>query len=125
MKIESFGVVDEVQDPADLDAVLMRRCDPDVNEFWLSHQDPFPAMSILVKGDLASLHYFAGEGEPGFRSIGTISKQDCVTLFCTESPKHIEPVLNKFVVSFTVALAAAKEFLRSRSLPRSVDWMEL
>jgi hypothetical protein len=125
MKIEDFDGMHEARDAAELEVVLMKRFGPGVNEFWLSHNDRFPAMSIWVRNDLATLHFFEKERDPGYRSIGTLAEEDGTTIFHTESVKHKESVPNRFVVPYALALAAAKEFFSSKQLPASIEWMRL
>ena len=125
MKVDDLAGVQEVCVASELSAALMRRHGPSVNEFWLSHENKYPAMTIWVKDVVATLHYFPREGHPGFRSLGDVAQAEQETVFCTESVWHTESVSNKFVVPFVVAMAAALEFLLSKELPRSVNWMEL
>jgi hypothetical protein len=125
MKFEDFDGMGEVRDAGELEAALAKRFGAGVNEFWLSHNDRFPALSIWVKDDLATAHFFDKERDPGFRSVGTVAGAGGSTLFCTESIKHTESVPNRFVIPYALALAAAKEFLFDKRLPASIEWMRL
>ncbi len=129
MNIVDFkGLVYEAADRDQLEAVLMRRHGNGVNEFWLSHgNDRYPAVALLVKGDLAALHYFPTEGHPGFTSAGNVAGLESgeITTFWISAGGETIGVLNDAVMPFSVALAAAAEFLISIELPRSVEWFEL
>ena len=58
MIVEEFNRPHLVNNLTELEAILNRRQPGNVNAFWLSTQSGgFPALSILVKGDLAVLHY--------------------------------------------------------------------
>jgi hypothetical protein len=128
MKVEDFKVSGEVADAGELAIVLARRHGNGVNEFWLSHgNDRYPAISLLVKGDLAALHYLRNETGAGFRSAGNLANlaAGATTTFWISAGGETIDVLNDAVMPFSVALAAAQEFLISRELPRSVEWFEL
>jgi hypothetical protein len=128
MKVEDFYVIGEVADAGELAIVLKRRHGNDANEFWLSHgNDRYPAISLLVNGDLAALHYFPKEGHPGFRSAGNVAglKPEEMTTFWISAGGETIDVLNDAVMPFAVALAAAMQFLTSDELPQSVEWFEL
>jgi len=122
------GVTDEVADAAHLENVLERRYEGSVNEFWL--YDPgegYPLLGIVVKGSLASLDYFPREGHPGFRSLGNVVglERGGVTTFLIGGGKESLDLLNETVVPFSAAVAAAKDFLASRELPKCIQWCEL
>jgi hypothetical protein len=126
MKVDDFGGVNEVHNSCELMAVLKKTYGPGANEFWLYHDGKYPALTIWVKDNLATLHYFPGN-HPGFRSVGNMAEleKDGVTIFYTESTLHKESAPNRFVVSLDAAVKAAMEFLLSKELPRSMEWFEL
>ena len=125
MNLEDFSGMHEIRDTAELELALMKKFGEGVNEFWLSDSDRFPALSIWVNGDLATLHFFEREREPGFRSLGSVAARDGTTEFCTESVRHQESVPNRFVIPFALAVAAAKEFFCEKQMPPSADWLRL
>ena len=107
--------------------MLLKRAGDKVNEFWISFAQKHPALSILVKNYLATLHFFPNETNPGLRSIGPLARLDpySVTHFCTESVHHAEVVANRFVIPFAAALRAAEEFLAQKTLPTQIEWLQL
>ncbi|SRR6266481_2799702 len=127
MKVQDFEGAAEVTSEDELKRFLSRRFGEGVNEFWLSHEKNNPALSIMVNGQLATMHYFTKERHPGFRSIGKVEglERGGMSTFFTQTPHQKQPVLNDAVVPFSVALRAACEFLHSKQLPGSLEWLEL
>ena len=83
-------------------------------------------ISILVKRELAYLHYFPREGHPGFSSVGNLKgMKSGETSFCFDGQMEGLEVENGALVPFSTALRAAHEFANSESLPKSVEWFEL
>jgi hypothetical protein len=83
-------------------------------------------MSLLVKGDLAYVHYFPKPSHPGFRSLGSIvqpAKE--MTIFYLDNLQQEQPVLNNAIIPFHAALDAAKEFFQTKVLPKCIPWVEL
>jgi Immunity protein Imm1 len=128
MRIEDFTMTDHATEYANIEVALMRRNQSGFNEFWLSHgDDKYPAISVLVSGDLASLHYFPREGHPGLSSVGKVQglKSDGSTKFFINDGTEELEVSNDSIVPFSLALKAAHEFAISNSAPRSIQWFEL
>lgn len=126
MTVEDFEESREVHNEAELVSFLMRRYGTGVNSFWL-FQDKFPAISMLVKGDEASLTYFPKEGHPGFRSVGHLKglKSGESTTFFLDSIHQEQPMINDSILPFSAALQVAKEFLNANKLPTTIKWFEL
>jgi hypothetical protein len=127
MRVQDFTTTTEVNNAADLVAALARRSSQNANEFWLSTGNKkYPAMTILAKGDLATLSYLTSDQEPGFRSVGNINSLDpngFTTFFINKTEEH--EVLNDAVLPFAQAVEAALEFMRSGAMPSSLEWFEL
>lgn len=87
----------------------------------------FPSLSILVRTGLAVLHFFPEEFDPGYISLGSLPQLDPsgTTFFSLELGGHEQELGNRHVVSKDVAVAAAKEFICSRELPKCLDWFRL
>ena len=127
MKVEDFTTVSYAKNEHEFEIALRRRYGNEIKEFWLSHEDDnHPAISILVNGDLASLHYFPAEHESGFRSVGKIEslKPGEMSIFFVSKTEEIY-VINDSVVLFSAALTVAKEFFNFKKLPASIEWFEL
>lgn len=95
------------------------------NSFWLTHDARFPALSILVRNNFASIWYSASEDSPGFNSIGTVAnlKAGNDTMFYFRGGP--QPVTNESIITFAEALKVAEEFLHSQELPKSIKWLQL
>lgn len=128
MRAQDFKAVHEVRNIEELERILATRYENGLNGFWLSHGlEKYPVISLLVKDDLATLHYFPKEGDPGLRSVGNDARRAAeeFTTFALDDVRQKQWVLNEAVVSFPRALEAAKEFLVSEQLPRSIEWLQL
>lgn len=127
LRVEDFYDDCDVTSAVELESALQKRYGS-ANSFWLSHdREKYPSISLLVKGDLATVTYFPHDDHPGFTSVGNIEglDPDGVTVFYLDSPTQEQEVLNASVVPFSTALEVAKEFFRSKELPRAIKWFEL
>jgi len=127
MKIEDFKSATDSANNEEIEKALAKRYGNGVNEFWLSHADSrYPAMSILVKGDIAALNYFPEDQHPGMTSVGKGSwEPDGTTIFYINSEEEKQEIPNGMIVPFSLALEAAKEFAANREPPRCIEWFSL
>ena len=129
MKVADINGVEQVNNVDDLQTVLARRCETGFNSFWLSHGDEeYPALSLMVKGELAALSYIPKEFDAGFSSVGTLPHLNAGETTTFSISKHRADdvdVSNDAELPFSVALQAAKDFFHSRDLPQSVEWLRL
>ena len=129
MKVLDFHSTTEARDLGELEAILSRRHGEGVNAFWLSHgTEEYPSLSILVKNDLAVLHYLPIEHDAGHRSVGNLpglKPGETTTFAMSENRADDVDELNEAVVPFSAVIEAAKEFFRSQQLPQSVQWVRL
>jgi hypothetical protein len=129
MKVIDFDGVHEASTDGDLETILKRRHGIGVNSFWLSHgTDTYPTLSLLVRGDLATLTFMPRENDAGFSSVGKmpeLKSSETTTFAISYNRADDVVVLNDAVLPFPVALQAAKEFFFSKDLPRSVEWQKL
>ena len=66
MRVQDFTKIVEVIDANQLGSVLMERYENDCNCFWLSHESQgYPVLVIIVKGELASLHFLRSSAHEG------------------------------------------------------------
>ena len=98
-------------------------------EFWLaSEAGHLPALAIRLSGQLADVHYFPGDGHPGFRLLGDLDLPiGGTTLFVYEGcdPFSGESVPNEFVTSASRALSIAGDFFETSQKPEPGSWFEL
>jgi hypothetical protein len=129
MRVIDFEGVHEAASVEELDTILNRKHGGGLNSFWLSQgSNTYPTLSLLVKGDLATINYIPKEHDAGFRSVGNVRglNLEGTTTFAMSNDRADDVVvLNDAVLSFAAALKAAKEFFSSKDLPRSVQWMQL
>jgi hypothetical protein len=128
MRIEDYESVCDVTKPAEVETALSKRHGAGRNAFWLSHGSMrFPALCILVNGDLSYVLYFSKEGHPGFASVGNLPglrPGEDSDFFAQNSDEPIG-VMNETVVPFWEALKAAQEFANSATMPKSIRWDSL
>jgi len=128
LRVEDFDGLHEANSVNALEKILLKRYNEEANSFWLSHEDKrHPALTLLVKGNLAGLHYFPEESHPGFVPAGNIAglKSGEMTVFCMDKGGEEIQVVNDAIVPFSSALVVAKEFFSSQALPKSIRWTEL
>jgi hypothetical protein len=133
MKISDFDFVDltsvrDVTTRLEIDAALSKRDDAGMNSFWLSHGiQEFPAINIMVNGELAYVHYFPEERHPGYASVGNLSHlpRGGITNFFHDPGSEPFDILNEAVVPFSEALKVAQEFAVSKDLPKCISWNSL
>jgi len=127
MKIEDFKGASDSTNHEGIEKALAKRYGNGVNEFWLSHVDSrYPAMSILVKGDIAALNYFPEDQHPGMTSVGKGNLEpDGTTIFYINNEEEKQEIPNGMIVPFSLALEAAKEFAANSEPPRCIEWFSL
>jgi hypothetical protein len=117
----------DVTAPADIEAALRKRHGAGINSFWLGYEaGGFPALNILVKGNLAHVHYFPNEDHPGFASVAKlpVPRPDELRVFFINPTEEID-ILNGEVIPFSDALKAAQEFAVSATMPKCIRWNSL
>jgi len=78
MKVTDFDIARiesaiDVTTRLEIESALSKRDDAGMNSFWLSHgTEEFPAINIMVNGDLAYVHYFPADRHPGYASVGNL-----------------------------------------------------
>jgi hypothetical protein len=128
MFVQDFDSTHNVENPADIEAVLSRRHRTGVNSFWLGQRaGGFPAINIMVNGNLAYVHYFPKEDHPGFASVGGSLglNPEGDTIFFHDNTEETCPIMNDAVVPFSDALKAAQEFAVSNARPKCLQWDSL
>jgi len=126
-KVLHFGGMVECNTIEILDSILNVRYGRNVNEFWISGEREIPCLAMLVNGNYANLTFFPEDGHPGFQSAAkdTNLKLDDVTIFCTNTPYEEIEIKNDAVVTFAIALNAAREYYTTKEMPSCIEWVEM
>ncbi len=93
----------------------------DVSVFVTSGKWECPYMNLLIQGNRAYVHYFSAGDVAGFQSIGESESDEIVTI----NSGHEYYVPEYTLVSLDSALNAAKEFIQTKTLPKSIEWHEM
>ncbi len=127
MKIEHFGGLIECNEIKEFESILNLRYGKEVNEFWIYGQDRYPCLSIMVNGEYAYMHFFPEHKQPGFQPIGmnTDLPEGEISIFYTNTVDEEIEIINDFVIPFSTAVTAAKEFFTTLEIPKCVEWFEL
>jgi hypothetical protein len=128
LQVEDFGGLHEASSVSALESILMKRYKGEFNSFWLSHRGARnPSLALLVRGDLANLHYFPHQSHPGLVPTGNVAglSDGEMTVFHMDMGGEEVQVVNDAIIPFSSAVAAAKEFFASDTLPKSINWTEL
>lgn len=93
------------------------------DDIWLSGNDEYPCLSILVNDKYACIHYFLNDQGDMWQSVGYgdmniefMSNNDYSTL--AHMPANA-------VVSLETALECARQFYEIGNQPNSIEWREL
>lgn len=127
--IIDLDMTQELKDIFELEAFLRRRNHENLNAFKLHHGNVlFPMLDILVKGELAALHYFVEGDDAGYCSTGNkvgLNLAESTSFSISENHGDDVEVLNDAILPFADAVTAAKEFFFFKGLPESIQWLKL
>ena len=127
MRIQDCDTIWDVANPAEIEAALRTRHGVGRHAFRLSHGPKrFPAINIMVIGELAYVHYFPVRRNPGFASTGSVPglKSGEETVCFPDDTNQPLGIVNEAVVRFSDALKAAQEFAISAAMPNCIQWSE-
>ena len=112
MWVEDFEGGLDITTPHALEAALTKRYGDGRNSFWLARQaGKFPAINIMVRGELAYVHYFPVERHAGFASVAKVPgpRPDGTSIFFLYPTEKVWAP-NRALIPFSEALKAAQEF---------------
>ncbi len=128
MIVADLAGTHDVSEVSELESILSKRFDGK-NSFWMAHDSNLcPTLTLVVKGDIASLWYVPKERNAGCNSVGTMPGLDpngSTTFSISDHTADDIEVLNQFLIPFSKALTAATEFFVTKERPQSVEWFEL
>jgi hypothetical protein len=127
MRIEDFDSEHNAASPRDIAAALSKRDGRGINSFWLYHgAEKYPTINIMVKGDLAYVHYFLKHRHPGYASVAKVlgPRPNETSIFFLYPTEKVW-VRNDALVPFSDALKVAQEFATSTEMPKCIQWNSL
>ena len=122
VRVRTFDQEARPQTIAELRIVMSFRKE-NFASFWLSAGEG-PSLAVLVKDDIACVHYFPSKEHPGFHSVGLKADWETMVSFVADNYEAIDVPL-AMVVPWNAALLAAEEFFQSSVTPTSIKWSEL
>ncbi len=91
-----------------------------VDEFWISHEDAYPCLSLLTNGEYANLNYYLNETGNMWQSLGDLDKEITFLAAGIEWPAPADTV-----IPFETAIGCVEEFCHTLSRPTGIEWQEL
>lgn len=130
MYIEDFHGPEYCYDKEQLTVVMQKRNKQGYNEFWIciNEEQTYPCIVVLVYKNLAYLHYFEEEGEPGWSSVAEqINEPDeeGMTKFYTNSGTEEVMIEDRAIVTVDKAVEVVFEFSITKKRPNCMEWEEL
>lgn len=122
IEVAHFGGTTRVTDPASLDSLLRERHADGLNEFWISGEEKFPVLVVSVRDQIAAVHFFPEDRNPGFQSRGDRAPGGVVSL---QTIGEEIQVTSDAIVPFEDARRATHEFVDTLMLPTTIRWFEL
>jgi hypothetical protein len=109
----------------DLAGALARRINGS-NHFLLSGVGAnYPLLDVLVRDDLAMVHYFASEGAAGSQSVSTRDDLPEEVEFPENMTGEPVPMPASVVIDARTAIRCIEQFAETLSRPTLIDWVEL
>lgn len=126
MIVYDFTGKEECNNLNDLLNVLKQRSKGNSNEFELRTEHEYPYLTILVKGDLACVHYFEDEDDCGHYAYTDDNevKEDYI-VFNMGSENSETEISKDLVISVEQAYNVAVDFYEKQEMSNKVNWFEL
>lgn len=94
---------------------------PQGDELWLSsNENPYPCLSLLVKGNYACVHYFSNDEGDVWQSCGDFDEE---VTFLAGSEAWTAP--EYVIVTLEKAIQCVEEFWESSERPQVIEWEAL
>ena len=103
--------------PHEASEILKIRYEGSTNEYWISFEDEYPCLAVMVKEGFGSVTYFA-ESDIFYQCCGEKTADDIVKFDSAELDSG-------YTVSDRLALKAAEEFINTGKRPYCVKWEKL
>ncbi|HEX9063133.1 MAG TPA: Imm1 family immunity protein [Clostridia bacterium] len=96
---------------------IIKRCSRNpFDDIWISGEEEYPSLAILVNEDLACVHYFTLDGDD-YQSAGN-EESDGTTEF--NAGGQITEMPNYTVVPLSLAIECAKQFFKFQDRPSCI-----
>ncbi|MES2951453.1 MAG: hypothetical protein V4858_23220 [Pseudomonadota bacterium] len=122
MLVRIFDCETQPETLTDLRGVLSAR-NGSVASFWLVDSEG-PCLAVMVKNEVACVHYFPNREHPGFYSVGPTEDWENHVSFVADNHEST-PVPVAMVIPWAKAETAAEEFFQAKGKPVSLEWREL
>jgi hypothetical protein len=114
-----------VSTPDELAAVLAHRR-RGANHFLISSPDAdYPQLDVIVRDDVALLHYFPAEGLAGDQSRSDLPGAPELVEFPENLTGEVIQVPGSAVVDAATAIRCVEEFAERLARPTLIGWLEL
>lgn len=126
MIVYEFNGKEECKNLSELLNVLKYRSKGNSNEFELRTELEYPFLTMLVKDDLACVHYFKDEDDCGHYACTDDNgiKEDYV-VFNMGSENSETEISKDLVISVEQAYVAAIDFYETHEMTNKMKWFEL
>ena len=91
-----------------------------LDDIWISGEEEYPCLSVLVNGKFACAHYFLNDQGDMFQSIG-YGNEDVI--FETNGEKTDMPACA--IIPLDLAIECAKQFFETNKQPMCIEWRDL
>ncbi len=120
MKIANCNGDFECNTRKELENFIMKSSLNKFDEIWLSENDDYPCLVILLNGDYACVHYFLNDQGDMWQSVGYGDKD---ISFVINGDRTDMPA--DCIISLDKAIECAKQFYDTFDKPSCIEWEEL
>jgi hypothetical protein len=126
MVVYSFNGKEECKNINELLNVLKQRSKGNSNDFELRTDQEYPFLTILVKDELACVHFFLNEEDCGHYAYtdNKVLNEDYI-IFNIGSENSETKISKDLVISVEQAYIIAKDFYEKLEMSKKVKWFEL
>ncbi len=105
----------------EIEQIIKKYADNPLDDIWISGENEYPCLAILVNEELACIHYFASEKEH-YQSVGNEESDDTTKFY---AGGEIVELPSYTVVPLSLAIECAKQFFKSNNRPSRIKWNEI
>ena len=111
----------DCRDSSEIEKIISE-CAAGVDEIWIFGDSEYPALSVIVNGEKAVVHYFSSEQGGSYQSAEN-DKIAGTTKFLAGGEIWEAP--NYTVIPLLSAIECAKQFIETKQRPLCITWNEL